>query len=386
MSARAPINGDQTFRETFGKADSDPDFGYLTIKINIEKTKFEVEKYATNENGDNEAMFKNIISECQESSKEKEHRYFIIRDPTNDNAINQKDNDQKDDIDEASQSKNALNLYILIHYAPDLCPVKQRMMYASSRPTLKAFLGNSAFSEDYHCSSIEELSLKKIIETRTLHHKIDFRSDAEIEKEQAAKESVATSAKSQVMRSLPIDIKDSAKTAIDNYKSESCKCVFLTLNAKTQAIEGEEKKCEKISDIRDLLTDKDPKYILFWYSKSKRDKGAAEEEEAKDQLGDKRIFGYYCPDKADRTLRFTYSTCKTNVVQYCNQIGLEFYSNVEMTTVNEINEDTLDYHIFPVKEKKEEIKKAPPPKSKRKGKRGKRNSKSNILAGLESDK
>ena len=264
------------------------------------------------------------------------------------------------------------------------------------------------------------------MDARTLHHKIDFRSDAEIEKEQAVKfniyytntiriksttfyhfnakshgkhnynknhkkkkaiESVATSAKSQVMRSLPIDIKDSAKTAIDNYKSESCKCVFLTLTAKTQAIEGEEKKVEKISEIRDLLSDKDPKYILFWYSKSKRDKGASEEEEAKDQLGNKRIFGYYCPDKADRTLRFTYSTCKANIVQYCKQIGLEFYSNVEMTTINDITEDVLDYHIFPVKEKKEEIKKAAPPKSRKKKKgKGKRNSKSNILAGLESDK
>eukprot|EP00483_Globobulimina_turgida_P009364 UN09383 len=170
------------------------------------------------------------------------------------------------------------------------------MMYASSRPSLKAFLGHSSFSEDYHCSSTQELNIQKIIDARTLHHKIDFRSDAEIEKEQASLDSVATAAKSSVMKSLPIDIKESAISAIDNYKSGACKCVFLSLTKGTQGIEGEEKKVDKLSEIRDLLSDNDPKYILFLYSKSK----AENVEEAKEQLGVKQIFGYYCPEKADR--------------------------------------------------------------------------------------
>jgi len=286
----------------------------------------------------------------------------IIRDPTHNNAINS--NESKDNDD--SSSKSQLNLYILIHFAPDLSPVKQRMMYASSRPSLKAFLGQASFSEDYHCSSQEELSLKKIVDARTLHHKIDFRSDAEIEKEQAALESVATSAKSQVMKSLPIDVKDSAVSSINSYKSESCKCVFLTLTADTKGIEGEEKKVEKLSEIKDLLNDTDPKYILFWYSKSKQDN-----DEEKEQLGNKRIFGFYCPEKADRKLRFIYSTCKANVMQYCSSIDLEFYSKVECS-FNDFKEEYMDYHIFPVRDKKEQFAMPKAPKGRRKSKSKKR--------------
>ena len=115
MSARAPISGDDEFRNQFSKADTDPSFGYLTVKINFDTNKFQIAKYASNENGDTDAMFKNMLSECQV----KEHTYFIIRDPTNKNSlISQDDNNDTEKKDnEASKSKTALNLYILIHYA-----------------------------------------------------------------------------------------------------------------------------------------------------------------------------------------------------------------------------------------------------------------------------
>eukprot|EP00483_Globobulimina_turgida_P008241 UN08257 len=120
------------------------------------------------------------------------------------------------------------------------------MMYASSRPSLKAFIGNANFSEDFHCSSKEEFSLKRLIDVRTLHHKIDFRSESEIEKEQASLESAPKSATSQVMSNLPIQMTESAKNAVQSYISNKCKCIFLTLNSENQSVEGMEQKAETV--------------------------------------------------------------------------------------------------------------------------------------------
>ena len=170
------------------------------------------------------------------------------------------------------------------------------------------------------------------------------------------------------MKSLPINIEDSAKSAIDNYNNESCKCVFLTLDVTTQAISGEEKKVDKLEEIRNLLTETDPRYILFWYSKSKETGG----DEEKEQLGNKRIFGYYCPEKANRKLRFTYSTCKANVMQYCHDNGIKFYSKVECTQISDFKEEYMDYHIFPMKDKKETFAMPKAPKSRRRSKTKKR--------------
>ena len=151
MSSRAPIAGTNDLRDAFSKADTDASFLYLNVKLDLDKNEFVVDQYATkadnNADDDGDALFAQMSKACVE----KEHSYFIIRDPTHKNA-----KVLDDAKDNESNTKSQLNLYILIHFAPDLSPVKQRMMYASSRPSLKAFLGQSAFSEDYHCSSIVE--------------------------------------------------------------------------------------------------------------------------------------------------------------------------------------------------------------------------------------
>ena len=155
MSSTAPIQGDQSLRDQFIKAETDATFGYMSITVNLKTNKFQVARYAAKPKPDQDdeddqeeeamkAMFETMIFEC----RPKAHRFFIIRDPTQNNAIT-----ANDDPESKEDDSSKMSLYILIHYAPDLSPVKQRMIYASSRPSLKAFLGPSSFSEDYHCSS-----------------------------------------------------------------------------------------------------------------------------------------------------------------------------------------------------------------------------------------
>ena len=81
---------------------------------------------------------------------------------------------------------------------------------------------------------------------------------------------------------------------------------------------------------------------MFWYAESTVNNAES-----------KRIFGYYCPEKSDRNLRFTYSTCKANLIEYCNQEKLEFHARIELTSKAEFKNDYLDYHIFPKRQEKE---------------------------------
>merc|ERR1719229_1415993 len=155
MAAAAPISGDDALRDQFSKADKDDKFGYMSITVNLNKNQFQVARYAEQKDSD-EATFEMMIGEC----RPKAHRYFIIRDPTVKNTAASNPESKEDD-----SSSGSSNMYILIHYAPDLSPVKERMIYASSRPSLKQFLGPSSFSEDYHCSSADDLSLKSIVDT-----------------------------------------------------------------------------------------------------------------------------------------------------------------------------------------------------------------------------
>merc|ERR1712083_486467 len=151
--------------------------------------------------------------------------------------------------------------------------------------------------------------------------------------------------------------------AIEAYQSGKSKLVFLSLAKGTQAIEGEEKVASSLAGIKGLLNETEPKYLLFQYAKSKQ------EEEHKEQMGNKLIFAYFCPEKADRKYRFTYSTCKANVVAYCSSVGLEFYSKVELTSLSDLKEEYMDYHVFPVREQKEVFAMPKAPKQRSKGKK-----------------
>lgn len=375
MSSRAPISGNQNLRDQLSKADSDADFGYILVKINFDDNSFQAVKYVAKEQDEEDtALFKRMAADCVE----KEHCYFIIRDPIRAQQQQQQAADAESK-EEAAATSSSLNLYILVHFAPDLSPVKQRMIYASSRPSLKTFLGHSSFSEDYHCSATDELTLQAIVSARTLHHKIDFRSDAEIEKEQASLESVATAAKSAVMASLPVDVRESAVSAVAAYKAGESRTVLLTLDAKSQGIDGAASEAQSVAEICALLSEEEPKYILFTYAKTRQDEdGDAEEkaqEQAQAQAGEKRVFCYFCPAKADRKRRFTFSTCKANVIEYCASVGVDFYAKVELTTREEFSAEVMDYHVFPKQDKKEQFAMPAAPKSRRKGKGRRKGSK-----------
>jgi len=183
-----------------------------------------------------------------------------------------------------------------------------------------------------------------------------------MEKEQTNKEAAPKSVQAQVMKNLPVEFEESGKNAIDNYINGKMKTVFLTLNKDTQSISSTDQKIDSdsIDAIREALTNElEPRYILFWYQNSNGE-GDAE-----------KIFAYYCPDKADRKLKFTYSTCKANLIDFCEQQELEFYAKVEISDAKEFSKEYLDYHVFPVQEEKKEFAKPKPKGGKQKQQRKK---------------
>ncbi|ETO19355.1 hypothetical protein RFI_17873 [Reticulomyxa filosa] len=341
MSSKAPILNNEVISSAFAKAQQDPDFGFLQIGINLGvaivctyENKFELKKVQSS-SGDTTKDWETIANELEENS----HGFYVVRDPSNP------------------------KLYVLLHWGPDLSPVKQRMVYASSRATLKGYLGQASFSADYYMSTKAECNVKKLIEQRTLHHQIDFRSDSEIEKQSASIESAPKTAQSSVMQRLPVEILQSVHDCVAKYSKGECKVVIFKLSEDKKSITGEEQKEESISAIRDLLPDDEPRYFMFWHTRVRED-------EKVPKAPTVRVFGYYCPDASERSLKFTYSTCKNNLIDFCTEQELNFEGKVEFTDKSEFTHEYLDYHVFPVVEAKQTFETPKPPGRKKQG-RGK---------------
>jgi len=334
MSVKAPILNNEEVTKAFTKAQEDPKFAFLKIGIDLDKNQFELRKVET---ADNETKIWEKINAQLEVNG---HCYFVIRDPLN------------------------KKMYVLLHWGPDLSPVKQRMLYSSSRATLKNFLGQAAFSEDYYMNTKEDCSAKKMMDQRTMHEKIDFRSDSEIDKMAASIESAPKSAQSSVMQKLPINMTDTVERCVGKYLNDKCKVVILKLSEDKKSILAEEQKEDSIESIRELLPDDEPRYFMFWHTRIREDEEVPEAPTV-------RVFGYYCPEKCERSLKFTYSTCKTNVIDYCTEHELTFEGKIEITGKDELTHEYLDYHVFPLKEEKQmfETPKAPGQKKKTRGKK-----------------
>ena len=182
---------------------------------------------------------------------------------------------------------------------------------------------------------------------------VDLRSSAEVEREQNAAQSVATSTQVAVMQAVAMDVSESAKAALESYVSGSCHTVELTLTADPE-IEGEEKKEQRASEIRGLLSETEPKWLLL------KHRG-------------KKVFAYYCPHRAEAKVRFSYLVHTANVLAQCAATGIAFDAKVEMTALDDVSEEYLDSHVLPAKPEKSRKFKGPNrPKRRRKYKSKKR--------------
>jgi len=113
----------------------------------------------------------------------------------------------------------------------------------------------------------------------------------------------------------------------------------------------------------EVLPDNEPRYFMFWHTRVREDELIPEAPTV-------RVFGYFCPENCDRSLKFTYSTCKTNVIDYCTDHELTFEGKIEITDKTELTHEYLDYHVFPLKEEKKSFE-TPKPAGRKKQARGK---------------
>ena len=91
---------------------------------------------------------------------------------------------------------------------------------------------------------------------------------------------------------------------------------MMNLDASVKSVEGIEQKDSSADAIKAVLPLKEPRYLLFTFVNPKNEKES------------KVVFGYYCPDKADRKLKFTYSTAKTNVVDFITTLDIQVTGKV----------------------------------------------------------
>jgi len=312
----------------FGELRKSEDYGYIEVGIDFKENELVVVQL------DGGMSKEDIFPSIKKILKPKSHQFFVVKDPFSDN-----------------------NLFKIVHFGSDGSDVKTRMIFASAREPLKSYLGSSSFSEDFFFSSIDDCDISGLILTGD---DLDIRTDEEKRAQEALDDQDVLPVTSQVIHPLPIEVDESAKAIAMQFKDRKVKAAIFKLG-KDQSLNGEELEIEKKIDESGKLKAiaaklnkvVEPRYVLFTFSHRK---------------GRSNIFLYYCPEKADRNLNFTYSTCKINMVEFLKIAEIPVELKLEETVTKDLTPKYLIETMFPPKTENTKFAKPAMPKRKRRGK------------------
>ncbi len=219
--------------------------------------------------------------------------------------------------------------WVLCQYMPDSAMVNSKMLYASSRASLKEGFGASALTDDYFISDASEMTLDAFTKERTVvEDQQDLMTFNERAKSAAVRAEMSAMSESVQLTVADVPIKTSgeAKTAIENVKDGSNNLATLILETKTQELRADTANClgnGSMEDVSKICTaQKEARFLLFRY-------------EHKNPSGESKstmVFMYYCPDEAPPRMKMMYSTCKSMVLRILEKLEVTVDSKVYAAT------------------------------------------------------
>jgi twinfilin-like protein len=230
------------------------------------------------------------------------------------------------------------NKHVLLSHVPPTSQVRDKMLYSSSRTSLKDGLGKALFVDDYFFSDVDECTYAQYQRAQRSDDHSDVMTMAEREKMNDAHSTAPHNVKLAAMASLPLDFTSSAQDALRALQDESAnKFYTFSLDAQTQAVSAESHSMNGINDVTAFTQQlHEPRYILFRYQ-HKHD----------NQSSSPLIFIYCCPDRAHHKLRMIYASSKRVMVEACDAASLTLVKKLETTESDEVTSKSLEEELYP---------------------------------------
>jgi len=233
--------------------------------------------------------------------------------------------------------------WTLLSYVPDGSPVKQRMLYASTRDTLKQQLGKSYFAPDMHGSSIDDFTWEAFLGRSEKEVSDVLLTASEVQLKHEITAEIDPGHTREYVHSVKFPLSKDASKALSSL-GEKKNFVQLLVDARHETVELETAKHIKPRELAENVSPTEPRFTFFRY----RHTFAGE-------AIDSNVFIYSCPDASSVKLRMLYSTVKSVLTAAAEDAGisLERGAKVEISDPSELTEEFLNETLHPKKEVKQ---------------------------------
>ncbi|KAL6049393.1 Twinfilin-1 [Balamuthia mandrillaris] len=235
------------------------------------------------------------------------------------------------------------NEWMLMSFVPDGSPVKQRMLYASTRDILKKQLGKNYFGLDMYGSEVDEFNWASY-QAKLLKPASDAPlTTAELHLSREATAEVAPSLSKEYVHSVQFPLSSDAQRALQSY-GPGTNFVQLSVDTERETIELVKAKRTDVSSLANEMPSNEPRFAFFKYCHT-----------WEDTPYDNNVFIYWCPDTSSIKQRMLYSTVKSVVSAAGESVGIFVDRNgkIEACEPEELSVEAIHDSLHP----KEEVKK-----------------------------
>jgi len=233
--------------------------------------------------------------------------------------------------------------WLLVSYVPDGSPVKERMLYASTRDPLRKQLGKSYFRDTMHGSSSNEFTWEGYQEFVKRFEVAAPLTSAEVHYQNEVTAVVDHGTATQYVHSINFPLSNDAKNALKSYAGGDKNFVQLVVDGDKETIELGSTNNTDINALAGHLSNSEPRFTFFHYHHVHENESFESD-----------LFIYSCPTKSPVKLRMLYSSVKSVVSGAAEEAGIEVNRSgrIEINEPDELAVDDINNSLHPKKEVK----------------------------------
>ncbi|XP_028142934.1 twinfilin [Diabrotica virgifera virgifera] len=231
--------------------------------------------------------------------------------------------------------------WLLISWSPDTAPVRQKMLYASTKATLKQEFGTAQIKEEIHGTVSSDITLNGYI-----RHKKSVAAPAplsmrEEELQELRKTEVHTeiniATKQQTAGGVAFPITETAKQALIDMASGSYDYLQFRIDIEEEIIHLVSAENISLAKLPSKVPKDSGRYHLYKF------KHTHEGDYTESMVFIYSMPGYNCPIKE----RMLYSSCKNPLTDTISNLGIEIAKKVEIDSGDELTEKFLYDELHP---------------------------------------
>ncbi|KAF2497680.1 actin depolymerizing protein [Lophium mytilinum] len=238
--------------------------------------------------------------------------------------------------DSSSSAAPAAGSLVAVTYVPNAAPVRQKMLFASTRLTLLRELGSEHFGETVFVTEAEELSkegwARHEAHGEAANPLTQEEQDLEGIKEQEAMESRGTQGKSLASGgSLAVKADEGVVGAVSALGQGGDNLVQLALDPKTEALTLVSTSTATASSISSAVDNSSPRFLFYRHDAA---------------TSNPILFISTCPSTSKIRERMLFAASRNVVIQFAQKEGgITIAKRLEVTNPDEITEKVIEEEV-----------------------------------------